>query len=504
MKLANFKYPSILYVFGACVLLVASFFFLGFFGELFNGPKGIHFMRQSDSLSFASQYYNHGFDFFNPKLYNLKNFEGRAACEFPITYYITALLYTVFGKSPLILKLVHLIIIYIGIYHVFLLTKLYIKSIFTSVLISLFLFTSTVFNYYSFNYLPDSAALGFTFVGLYYYFKYCKQAKLKSLIWSISLLGLASLIKVTYAIYPIAIFSLAMISLIIKKDCFTKVQIKKTLILVSISLGIVCLWNLYIIQYNSLYDSNSFVTYALPIWELSKDDIIEVFDIMINHWNSEYFAHTSMAVIAFLIVFQLIFYKKSNRILLYFSGISLIGCICYFLLFYSQFKDHDYYILVLYPFITLILVNGMKIALEFNYFPKLNIPKIAPILLLLIVTYGINYSRQQLEARFQLPPDKLSLTAIKIQEKLKKIEALNIPDKAKFIIAPEYSQNGSLLLLDKEGWCFENTSDLSNEKILEFKNKGAQYILTYTANSELKASGNIIFSEDGLIIYKME
>ena len=142
MKKSSFWIITTIFI----LILLSIFFFFGYHTIFFDGPQGIHFMRQTDSLSFASQYYNHGYEFFNPKLYNLKSIEGRAACEFPITYYITALLYSVFGKLPFLLKLVHLLILYVGVYYVFRLSYLFLKNYLLSLLISLFLFTSTVFN----------------------------------------------------------------------------------------------------------------------------------------------------------------------------------------------------------------------------------------------------------------------------------------------------------------------------------------------------------------------
>jgi len=171
-------YSKIKRLFSSCnflifiIILSGIFFYLDMNGEIFSNPKTIHFLRQTDCLSFAAQYFNDGFDFFNPKLYNLKNIDARAACEFPITYYIASLLYVIFGKHLVILKLVHLIILYIGIYYVYKLSNLILKSTIISILLSLFLFTSTVFNYYSFNYLPDTPALGLCFIGMYHIIKY--------------------------------------------------------------------------------------------------------------------------------------------------------------------------------------------------------------------------------------------------------------------------------------------------------------------------------------------
>ena len=126
----------------------------------------MHFMRQTDSLSFVSQYFNNGFHFFEPQLFNLKNIDGRAACEFPILYYITSLLYIIIGKKLFLLKFIHLIISFTGLFYVYRLSYLILKDYVYSILIALFLCTSTVFNFYAFNYLPDAPALGFVFVVL--------------------------------------------------------------------------------------------------------------------------------------------------------------------------------------------------------------------------------------------------------------------------------------------------------------------------------------------------
>ena len=139
------------------------FFFFGFDKIFFSGPQGIHFIRQTDSLSFVSQYYNFGYDFFNPKIFNMDSVDGRAVSEFPIIYYLTALLYSIFGVKVYLLKILNLIISYIGVYCVYKVSYYILKDYVYAFLISLFLMTSTVFNYYSFNYLPDPSALAFVF-----------------------------------------------------------------------------------------------------------------------------------------------------------------------------------------------------------------------------------------------------------------------------------------------------------------------------------------------------
>lgn len=213
------------------IALTVLFFYLGLAEIFFSGPQGIHFMRQTDSLSFASQYFNNGFHFFKPQLYNLKNIGGYAACEFPITYYITALLYSLVGKKLFLLKLLHFLIVSTGVYFIFKLSYQLLKDYFYAALICLLLFTSTVFNYYSFNYLPDAPALGFIFIGWYFIFQYQSSKKEKTVIISFLFFILGSLIKVTYLINPLAVIGFSLFSVLFHKTGLMSSHVAKRIII---------------------------------------------------------------------------------------------------------------------------------------------------------------------------------------------------------------------------------------------------------------------------------
>src|SRR5690606_8810618 len=183
-----------------------------------------------------------------------------------------------------------------------------------SILISLFFFTSTVFNYYSFNYLPDSSALGFNLIGLFYVFKYYETNKRSLLIISFLSFTLGGLIKVTYAINPISIIIFSLFALLFKKDrLISKNQHKKIILFGGLSILVICLWNFYMLYYNSIYDSHSFNTQILPIWNLTNKQVFEVWDIIINYWSSEYFNSPSMVVIVLMFLITIVFWKKSNK-----------------------------------------------------------------------------------------------------------------------------------------------------------------------------------------------
>jgi len=166
------------------------------------------------------------------------------------------------------------------------------------------LFTSTVFNYYSFNFLPDAAALGFTLIGWHYYFKY-EQIELKITLYkSFLYFTLGSLIKITYLIYPLSVLTFIIFErLWLKKNYHTLIKQKRILISSLLSFFIVIVWNVYVLFYNHKYQFTSFNTKALPIWDLNTDNIIEVWSYINQYWYSKYFAHSSVHLLFLIIIF---------------------------------------------------------------------------------------------------------------------------------------------------------------------------------------------------------
>ena len=488
------------------IALVALFFFFGLNEIFFSGPFGIHFMRQTDSLSFASQYFNKGFVFFEPKLFNLKNVGGNAACEFPILYYITALSYTIFGKNVITLKLLHFIIISLGVFSVFRLSYLLLKDYVYAVLVSLFLFTSTVFNYYSFNYLPDAPSLGFTLIGWFLVFQFLNSEKQKHLIGGFVLFTLGSLIKVTYSINPLSILLIALFTLCFKRyNLISEIKSKKIIIWGVTAMVLVIMWNFYVLYYNEVYDSHSFNTTARPIWNMPKDRITVVWHHIINHWNYQYFAQFSLCFICVVILFSIIFLKKSSVQLSILTLILFLGSACYFFLFYALFKHHDYYFLTLFPFIVFIIINGLKTFQ--NITNRVYLHYLLKLLLVIIIFKGINYSCNMLGSRYKKTNDKYAQASVLIQKNMGLIQNLNLPKNSKFIIAPDLCQNGGLYFLDRMGWNIAKEEDLVIEKINDYKNIGADYLLINSNKHNFLNKDNIddqlILAGDGIEIYKL-
>ena len=489
---------------GFLALLACTFFFLGYEQVFFLGPQGIHFIRQTDSLSFVSQYYNTGSHFFETRLFNLESMEARGMCEFPILYYITAKAYTIFGEKVYLLKVINLSIVYAGVYSVFNMSYLILKDYAYANLIALFLMASTVFNYYALNYLPDPAALGFVLIGWHFFFLFETQKKNWGLLLSFFFFTLAGLIKVTFLISPLAIIVHCISSLLFKQMVFNK-AIRFYLIALILGVVIVALYNVYVIYYNALYQSDYFTTGSRPIWSLSSENIGIVWDYITVYWYHIYFSRTSFHMLLGFIILQMVFFKKSSPKIATLTGILCLGSLAYFILFYAQFRDHDYYFLVFIPLIVFIIINAIKTSQ--NMVPSKKIHLVAKIGLIAVVIYGINFSRRKLEKRYEAGYDRFSRIAFIIQNEMPSIEKLEIPKDAKVIVAPDLSVNGGLFALNRIGWEIDKTDQITSELIEEYRSLGAKYLFLASNDEEAvevgRNSGELVYQGAKLSVFKL-
>ncbi len=500
------KYSLIIEVTIGISIFIVLFFFLGINKVILSGPLGIHFMRQTDSLSFASVYFREGFEFFKPGLYNLKNIDGHAACEFPLLYYLSALIYTITGVNFSVLKIMNYLLVITGIFLIYKMSDLIIKDKAFSILIALLLFTSTVFNYYSLNYLPDSGAFGFIMIGWYFFFSYYFNKKQNSLYTAFVFFTLGSLIKVTYLINPLSVFFLYLVMPLLKNGRNKKKSFNYPLIFSGlISVIAVAAWNIYMISYNKTYESISFNTTAMPIWNISREEVAIVWDHLTNYWYRSYFARPVFYLLFASVAFQILFFKKSDRFLSLLTIILFAGNLAFFILFYSQFKDHDYYFITFFPLIILLFVNAFK-TLK-NLKPTRTVNIIIKSIVFIIIAWGINYSGKKLRARYDAAMDDYSRTGLIIQANKPNLDSLGIPTDAKFIVAPDLTQNGGLLMLNRTGWNIERPEEVKPGRIDYFHAQGADFLLLVSDDESLLETGyecgELVYRGDGLSLFRL-
>ena len=504
------KRSKIIGVLSLLCVFVSLFFFLNYDTQLNEPPKGIHFMRQSDGLSFATNYAKESNALWQPELYNLKNKEAKAACEFPIVYYVAGMQMKFYGKNFYILKALHLFIAWGALLVLFWNLFRFKRNLISASVVVLIPFTSAVFNYYSLNYLPDIAALGFTMAALGLVYSYSHFPSNRKLIFIVCLFALASLLKVTYFIYPFGLILSFFIARFYSKSFNEKYKaVTKSLLIAFAVLGaLVFLWNAYMISYNTYYESSSFHTSILPIWDAGREKVLEVFDYMWGFWYSSYFAQTIFHLALVLLIVLVVFIKRTSFFSKALFVLFSLGGVMYALLFYTQFKDHDYYFLVFIPIYMLLYFLGLQLLVKLI---KRNYMKIVLGAAMLVVLFtSVNHARLKINKRYSQMADQYDYSSLILNDKATLLKKnLKLKHEDKVLVYPDDSQNGSLLSLDKKGWLLPYHKSPNTHVLKEFAKRGASYFFYVKIDSLndvelIDAVYPVIFEDEELKVYSLK
>lgn len=428
-------YPRLLLCF--LIAWIAYLVFPFFIAE----PDGLHFTRQTDSLSFVYGYLVHDLNLFAPSTLNLSSSGGKAACEFPILYWIAALISKT-GLSPTItLKTIHLSISLIGVAYLFSTFRLLLQNVWLAFGGSAIVVSSTIWLYYMSSTLPDAPAIGLSFIGIFYSLKTLLDTNDKYLKKALIFLAFASLIKITYAIFLIALPITLVLS---RKYSFSKITLWTIL-----SVTPTVLWALYSNYYNAINNSNYFLTTWVPIWTLSAQEIYVVFDYLSRYWRSNFYYQTTQHVFVIACVMLGFSFRKLNRPLLNYTLITLLGGLFYMLLFFDKFKDHDYYLIVFIPSFSLVFLSFLSL-LE-NLFTKAIWKWTAIITILTLAVLSNNYAHYKLSQRFNPYSDRYSMVHDRLIEFDKTSFSSIKNHENKVLVIGDHTMNGSLVFLGMEG-----------------------------------------------------
>ncbi len=481
------------------------YYILGYYQILFLRPEGIHFIRQTDSLSFVANYYKNGMSFFQPQVFNLQSIDGKAACEFPFLYYLTAMFYKIFGEHEFILRFITVLIVSLGLLSLFkFLSKLLNDVAYALILTFLFL-SSTVLLYYTNNFLPDASAFGLTLIGWYYFFRFLQDRSTnKLLILSFLIFTLSSLLKVTYFLYPVS----AILTLFVF-DFYNKAEMKQIIkdnispiIFFLFSLALIISWNIYAIHYNKENKDLYFLVSSQPIWSMSKEQIYETWSYITGYWYSRYYSIDTFHFFFAIIIAGFFVVKKSNILVFITTVFVTIGSLIYFLLFFAQFKYHDYYFITLIPALIFIVTNSF-IALK-NKFPKVFGNYITKALVLVMCIISLNYARMKLQERYDGRPDEFSKIGFLLSDISQKTDSIGIAKNSTFIIFTDQTPNGGLYFINRSGWNIPDNSENSLKKLERCIQLGADYLLC-TENSNILFENNYekVFKNDKITIFKI-
>jgi hypothetical protein len=447
-------------------------------------PKGIHEWAQADRLALAMNFYDNGMNFFKPSTYSLYSINGITGVEFPIQSYLSALSGFIIGRQniPFAFRMIDIIISLAGLYFLFLTCYSKTKNIVLSLFPPLFIFCAPVFIYYTCNFLPDTAALSFTFISYYYLFRFTDSHDIKYLIPSILWMSFATLVKTSAGIYLIALLAHAFSYMFYQRHIFkTKNFIKVGLLSLS-AISFIIAYFFYNRYLNDTYHSGSFLATIMPIKErelfryLIEDRILKI-------WIYEYLVHPQYYVLFLLAINGIglmLWNFRSNFFYLAHLAMATIGAGIVFLLMDAQFIDHDYYALcIFYPLIAFILLTsliqiGIRLPDRIRPIVNLNLIVIACVL------FNRAYHHHTYRLSDTYPGFSDDYRHFWMEEGARKLEKAKIGKDAKIVILGEYAPNLGLTYFDRKGvHCTTKAREFNPASFKDFMHQyGADYVVT--------------------------
>lgn len=500
-KLSNrtFLAPSTL---GFAAYLVLLLLLVNAWAMFVGPPSGIHFTRQTDSLSFVANYAN-GASFMAPEVYNLNSIEGRAGAEFPILYWLSAQAWKLVGEEEWILRLFTVVLCLSGLFALLRIAQRFVKDAFMAWAIAALTITSPILFYYLPNFLPDASALGCALLGWAAFFKYWMDEQPKAAYTAGFWFTLSGLLKVTYFVHPIAaVAALVSIGWMDGHGAVTMLR-RHAALVVGLFIGAAAIagWNLYAIDYNTVNKNYYFLVESRPIWKMDSAAISQVWEYMRGYWFKHYYFGHFTRLFGILLLLSLFWMRYGHRRIQAVAWFSLVGGLAYFVLFFKQFRDHDYYFLVFIPIVGLNLINAYTtLHNRFGGRVFTALTKVFVYILLTVSAWQFDlvdrYRKVEMERRF----DTSSATYTAVRGAL---DREGIPREAKLVVVSDPTENGSLYFLRRKGWTVSDASAFTAELAEVYRVSGAQYLVCSPGVEAPSSIQNKIISVNGVNVYAL-
>lgn len=473
----NFKRAKIFALLQPLLFAVVLFIFLlplGVVIAFLANPGSIHEVRQADSLSFALNYFRFDYNFFHPQNFNLISEDGKCASEFPIYYYIAAMLSELGMNTRLALKLLHGISFYGALYFLWKKLKFYFsKNTIIASLVAAISILSTVVLYYSNNLLPDIAALSLTLVGIALVY-FSNEVSKKEQHYAIVLFALASMIKITYGIYPLAFLGAQFLLALKNRNGINRTLIQGLLFFIPVAS-----WWMFVKEYNIEAGNNYYFNTFLPIWESSADQRHITLDHILHYWRNSYYPESTQYLFALSSIGLVFFTRQITLFRKLYLSLTLLGVISFIILFFEKFRDHDYYFLVIVPLIIFTIVEFIHQVQNGFYFK--NKTRVIYALLGVVAIGSYSYVLSKLPHR--IAPAEFIITKpspeyLRFQNASNQLNAMDQSHAYKILVIGDSTMNNSLVKFERKGWQFPLIPVVENDKPNEHSVVEADAIFT--------------------------
>ena len=335
---------------------------IGGFNHFNERPKGVHQGAQCDRASIALNYYHNGLNLLYPEVHENRCKDGIVSCEFPLSNYLTAVVYKCLKYDEKYFRILTFLFVSIGMYALLLLLTLYIKTL-AAYLLLFILNTSPILLFYASNFIPDASALGLSLAAWYLFFRlyiphpYLPNVKkLGYVLFFILSITLAMASKTTCFIHWMTMMGVYILS------HFKALKIEltnKKLLLSSLLFALILpiAWQLWARHLGKTHNSEFFILHIPLITD--KAVYQNAWNVYIGNWPQETFTGPLQYVIGVLLFLPFFIKKYISNALWYITVLNTLGCFVFMAIMINQFMYHDYYILCLLPAVAL---NWLAIA----------------------------------------------------------------------------------------------------------------------------------------------
>lgn len=484
---------------GFILLFVSICFYLDYPHIATLPPQGQHAWRQTDGASQALNYYQWGLNFFKPEVHNTVIDGGASVGEFPILYYISALLMHLFGAETGVIRWVHLFFFALGLWFLFKILRGVSGNGFFAIAGSLLFFALPVVTFYAFNFLPNTPALGLVFISWWYFYQFYCLKKPRFLYVSMLFMALAGLLKPSILISFCVLLGLWAWDILRGRH---RSRLFKQPLKESLSFGIVVipliLWRLWADAHSN---PELFLNRPMPIWEATTAQNAWTWTWLYDFWFKKItFTQPTFLFLSIIVAIMLIFIKRFPSWLVRSWFLMFLGVLSVGALFFQQFSVHDYYAIefLVFPAFTIIIlglivntcrskIKGAKV-IEWG---------ITGLVFILLIT-NLQHAKKDLVDRYQfkdpyLNGENKSLYKVKELREFLKSKGIEPTDRVLSICDP--SPNTSLFYMNVKGFTQWNNKvkicQPAQSKLLEpacidylIKNKNCKYLVISDINHE--------------------
>ena len=457
------------YVLPAIVLLVLAFFF--FRNTQTQFPAHIHAWTQSDRYALAVGFMENGYDFFHPATLNLKpryeaaipleDPQGITSVDFPIIEYLAALLMGIYGQpAPWIFRTLMLLLGLSGLFIWFRFLREAGVNYGLSLSSLLLAFTAPVFTYYLNGFIPSTSAVAMSLAALYFFARYLRNEKIKTLITALIFLTLSALIRKPFVMGLLA-WAGAFVLI------FWKEKSKLRIVLPGffMALAIVGFYHVYN-KFLSFTYGSLFISDLMPADTFSET--FQLIRISWANWKLTYFSLPAWIGIGLAVSGLLFkgFGNKTNKVIGFSALLWLAASGLYLLAMARQFPAHDYYFLDSFFLPVLILLGlGLRLLSKIEKPFQRGILFIAFALngWMLKEAYAIQNERNTFKSW-----DRTEITRRNFEGGAKLLAEAKVPPNAKILVLDAYTTNIPLLLLERKGYTVINTTQENIKQAMEW------------------------------------